>query len=209
MQQRRTAMLPTLLGWYYSNFPVPDVLTAINISASWAIENGNLEVLQMCDMTKARLVRHCHNTCRNFKMACKLGHTTIIQYFLQTPTMRKCKHQSIHDHTAIALRITALHGWLVAARMLLDSGADVNSYGAVEDWRAGTPLQCAVRGKHVDMVVLLLAHGARVPGRKGRSRSLHIHKAVEEQGGDMARIITAAMQEQQARSQKSTGKSNE
>lgn len=210
MQQRRTAMLPTLLGWYYSFRAPIEIIRARKLHCrAWAIRTGNLEVLQMCDVPAKPINRHhvwanCRPAYSDFLWACKCGHAAVIQYLLDKPGMRKCMHRPDHDWRTIALQITAKHGWLVAAKMLLDKGAAVNDPVAAEDEDKMTPLECAVRGKHVDMVVLLLAHGARVPlndlgpasVRNGRVFSASTHLAAEEQGGDMARIIRMAVLEQ-------------
>jgi ankyrin repeat protein len=57
------------------------------------------------------------------------------------------------------LHLAAFFGHVEAAGVLLQAGADVN--GVSNNSLANTPLHAATAGKHADVALLLLDHGAR------------------------------------------------
>jgi ankyrin repeat protein len=58
------------------------------------------------------------------------------------------------------LHLAAFFGHVDAARLLLDTGADVNAVSA--NSLANTPLHAATAGKHTHVAMLLLDHGAKI-----------------------------------------------
>jgi len=56
------------------------------------------------------------------------------------------------------LHLAAFFGQVEAAQVLLESGADVNVVS--RNSLTNTPLHAATAGKHSDLALLLLAHGA-------------------------------------------------
>jgi ankyrin repeat protein len=57
------------------------------------------------------------------------------------------------------LHLAAFFGRIDAARILLDAGADVHAVS--RNSLTNTPLHAATAGKHTDVALLLVAHGAR------------------------------------------------
>lgn len=60
-----------------------------------------------------------------------------------------------------ALALSCQHGQREAARLLLQAGEDPNRYNPVDYHAHSTPLHQAALAGHIDVVRLLLAHGAR------------------------------------------------
>jgi ankyrin repeat protein len=76
-------------------------------------------------------------------------------------------HDALRDEEAVhaysydgwtPLHLAAFFGRLDAARVLLESGADVHAVS--RNSLANTPLHAATAGKHADIALLLLKHGA-------------------------------------------------
>jgi hypothetical protein len=206
METRRVAMPSTPLGWYYNlNLTLHVIRRTKQQVAEWAIKTGDLDILQMCDerIVKPPL-RHkievCNPRHRRFRLACRYGHASIIRYFLTCGAPPHCHHWPASHHLTPSLHFAVRHGWLVAAKLLLENGAKVNDIVRINGRATETAISCAVAGSHVDMVILLLAYGALVPRddgkcthRGGRQRGFSTRQLAQNQGGTMARTIEQAM----------------
>jgi hypothetical protein len=209
METHHVAMLPTLLTWYYSRHSTKNLRSTKAQVALWALKTGNLEVLRLSfSVIKRYQRRHRFWMCDPghglFRMACSYGQQHIIHYFLNDGAPPPCKHKHwpASRHLTLGLQLAATNGWLVAAKLLLDSGAMVNDTVTEE---SDTAIACAVGGGHVDMVVLLLAYGAYVPlndgiwsGRGGWQKRSIVYVA-REQGSSMNRVIEQAVEQQRRR----------
>jgi ankyrin repeat protein len=88
-----------------------------------------------------------------------------------------------------ALHHAVLHGELAAARWLLEHGAAVDAHDTANIGE--TALSVAVRGEHVDVVALLLAHGADpdIPGWMGQSARTRAAKRGDPTGRRIAELL--------------------
>lgn len=100
-------------------------------------------------------------------------------------------HPLIHydERHYTALHHAVLHGELAAARWLLEHGATVDAHDAANIGE--TALSVAVRGEHVDVVALLLAHGADpdIPGWMGQSARTRAAKRSDPTGRRIAELL--------------------
>jgi ankyrin repeat protein len=62
----------------------------------------------------------------------------------------------------MALALACMHGQARVVRLLLDTGAEPDRYNPDGFHSHSTPLHQAVWGRHLDVVKLLVEHGARV-----------------------------------------------
>jgi hypothetical protein len=201
------AMLPTLLAWFFSLNPsATDYQKIRGQCASWAIKTGNVDVLQICHTPDVRPSRglHCEDCSREyceFQKACRYGHASVIRFFLNQDTAQVRHRRITQISLTLGLGIAAAHGWLVAAKLLLDNGAQINESVGLPGGTKITAIANAVKGKHLDMVVLLLAYGAQVlldDGSKqsGEWHNLSMIHLACEQGGSMRRVVLQAAKEQ-------------
>ncbi len=88
-----------------------------------------------------------------------------------------------------ALHFAAFFGKAESARILLDSGAPVDSY--TRNTFANQPLHAAAAGRHVEVCRLLLAAGANVDGTQhGGYRPLH--QAAQHGDAEMVELFLSA-----------------
>jgi hypothetical protein len=169
MYKQRATILPTLTDWYLKRYDSGKAICdAKHEWNKWAIARGELD-----------MVRHCYNFKRAtkskrelrltpFYLACEYGHGHMLKYFLQIDaTLGDATHHyeegRIGAHgLSQGLIVAVQHGWLVADRLLIESGAQIRKSECGDTVCAPALWHADERG-HVDMVVLLLAYGAFVP----------------------------------------------
>jgi hypothetical protein len=61
-----------------------------------------------------------------FSDICKYGHVDFIRFFLFEAAPPRCKHWTASQRLALGLQSAATHGWLLAAKLLLENGADIS-----------------------------------------------------------------------------------
>jgi hypothetical protein len=197
MYKQRATILPILMGWYLKHCDSAKLLKeSKHIWTDWAISRGELDVLHLCyDPSHATMCKR-QLKATPFYLACQHGHANIIQYFLQIDpalrgAIRACRKGSTMAHELLeGLAVAVEHGWLVATRLLIQSGVQINQ--TAQDGTSFTPaLWYAVKGGHVDMVLLLLAYGAVVPKRNCIEND-GIWALAANQGWRMARLIKEA-----------------
>jgi ankyrin repeat protein len=77
--------------------------------------------------------------------------------------------RSVEPAAIQRLHAAALIGNLPVVTRLVETGLDVNSVLVNDEGRHfGTPLARAIRGKHMEVVVYLMANGASLSGRTWR-----------------------------------------
>jgi hypothetical protein len=212
METRHIDMLPTLFTWYYARSRGHEISRTKQQIARWAIKTGNLEVLQLSFKKAVKLnPNHDASACDPghdlFTMACRFGHQNIIHYFLKDGAPPRCsKHGSSSHHLTLGIQLAATHGWLVAMKLFLDSGAEVNKTVTAKGVRTDTAIGRAVESGYVNMVVLLLAYGAQIPlsdykilARGGWLQKRSTMQLAREQGGSMNRIVEQAVEQQSRR----------
>jgi hypothetical protein len=199
IRKGRVAMLPTLLEWYLRLPTSPNkVFESKAWFLNWAIQTGNLEILKMCYDQAPRADHNCGLKMNEFRDACYFGHTNIIEYFLSQSVPQLCKWKHDSFHLTRGLWAAAERGWLVATKMLLEHGASVGVLKDSKGMRLGSVIHWAVKSGNVDVVVLLLAYGAKVPMYNGTilSGGLSTEQMAQQQGGAMARMIRQAIRQQ-------------
>jgi uncharacterized protein len=95
-----------------------------------------------------------------------------------------------------ALHLAAFFGKAVAARVLIDAGADVSAYGA-NDF-ANQPLHAAAAGRHVEVCRLLLAAGADVNATQHGGYA-PLHEAAGSGDVELAELFLSARADLAAR----------
>lgn len=188
MENNQTAMLSTLIDW--SLYVCPDVGTMLKARrpwVDWAPRNGNVDVYRQCEMRGATSTTVGPFAHFHLPTACEFGCTNLVRDIISHNRYTICKNQHVAFYLIQGLRIAAKYGWLLTAKLLLDSGASVNMLDESGN-HVSPALYFAVYHKRVDMVVLLLAFGARVPEdmpvRYPGTRGFAM-----QQGGVMGRLI--------------------
>ncbi|RYO18417.1 hypothetical protein AA0121_g5087 [Alternaria tenuissima] len=148
MYKQRATMLPTFMGWY----------------------------LKSCDSGRA-IYDAKYERCKwAIIRACEHGHVHIIQYFLETDaTLGDATYtyeagrigaQGLSQGLVLAVQ----NGWLGAARLLIESGAQIKK-SEYDDTVCAPALWHAVKRGHVDMVMLLLAYGVVIPAKNSKKHA--------------------------------------
>jgi hypothetical protein len=196
MFKQRTIILPTLMDWYLKYYHLGSLKQVAKEGwTDWAISKGELNVLRFCYDPEhgVRCQRRLEVT--PFRLACAYGHAHVIQYLLQVDnTLRGAVRNAKKDFVGArelseGLAAVAKHGWLVAARLLIH--VQINHSGRDRSFLRPV-FWYAVKGGHVDMVVLLLAYGAAVPTKKKRLKREGIWALAAHQGWKMTSLIEAA-----------------
>jgi hypothetical protein len=199
MFKQRAIILPTLMKWYLEYCHSGSLKRVAKEGwTDWAILKGELDVLRFCYDHEhgVRCQRRLEVT--PFRLACEYGHAHVIQYLLEfDDTLRGAMRTGKKGFVGACelsegLAAAAEHGWLVAAGLLIlvqiyHSGRDRSFLGPV--------LWYAVKGGHVDIVVLLLAYGAAVPKKKRLKRE-GIWALAANQGWKMTSLIEEAWKAQ-------------
>lgn len=197
METRRNAMLSTLLDWYFSLRPdnMRGRRRKQRNCLNWALINGDLKVFQLCLDRCTGGPCSCGLDRPVFRTACEYGHADIVKYLIDNAALEACQHHMGFTHLTEGLWTAVQHNWLVAAKVLLDHGADANGMYDNYGTRVGSALYWAVRDGYEDMIVLLLAYGAIVRGREAAG-SPNIMRQAQEQGGVVEKLIRQAMLKQ-------------
>lgn len=124
----------------------------------WAVHRGDLELVQKLIAAGADVAAANDFGATAMTEAAVLGDVGILTALLDAGA----DPNSPNADGQTALLVIAGTDNLAAAELLIDRGADVN---AVESWRGQTPLMWAVIEGRVDMVRLLVEHGADVEAR--------------------------------------------
>lgn len=178
MFEQRTTILPTLMSWYLKHcYSGRLIKEAKRGWIDWAVRNGEMDVLRFSYYPEDAInyIRRLEPT--PFHSACRYGHTHIIQYLLQADPTLRCAIRN-HEKSYIGpnelwqgLTVAVENGWLVATRLLIRSGVQITQGN--EHYVPSTPvLWYALKGGHIDMVVLLLAYGAVVPKRSSERNGI-------------------------------------
>jgi ankyrin repeat protein len=200
MAKNRGALPPQLLSWFFNRCPKRRrVDEAKKGLTRWAVESGDLHVLQEYYEPKSSPEYTCVLSGNDFLRACTFGHVDIVSYFLTTGhTCTLTRHECVARPDVCRLACgfsAAVEGQrLITVKLLLDYGADVNREFEGDNMTKFTPLLTAVRKMNVDMVVLLLAYGAVVP-KKSMFRTIR-------QGGPMERLVEQAWRQQHGQEKK-------
>ncbi len=88
-----------------------------------------------------------------------------------------------------ALHLAAFFGKVEAARVLVQAGADVSTYGT--NAFANQPLHAAAAGRHIEVCRLLLAAGADVNATQHRGFTT-LHEAAESGDVELAELFLSA-----------------
>ncbi|XP_007475347.1 ankyrin repeat and SOCS box protein 3 isoform X2 [Monodelphis domestica] len=99
------------------------------------------------------------------------------------PSERHVKTKTFEGFCAIHL--SAIKGFLMITKMLLEAGADVNETTVEET----TPLFLAVEYGHVDLVKLLLRYGADVHGSHSMCGWNSLHQAAFQEHTDLIKLL--------------------
>ncbi|RYN51230.1 hypothetical protein AA0114_g5514 [Alternaria tenuissima] len=160
MYKQRATMLPTFMGWYLKSCDSGRAIYDAKYErCKWAIIRGELDV-----------VRRCYN----FKRAIKSDRQ--LEYFLETDaTLGDATYtyeagrigaQGLSQGLVLAVQ----NGWLGAARLLIESGAQIKK-SEYDDTVCAPALWHAVKRGHVDMVMLLLAYGVVIPAKNSKKHA--------------------------------------
>jgi hypothetical protein len=159
LQRRRGGVtLAWLMHWYIERCSEPRTIEQAKTRwINWAIRTGDMDVLHLLYTYDHIPDWGCILSSYDFFLAGQHGHVPVVQFFLDTvPCLKKPSHTC---KAGRGLRAAARGGWLLAAKLLLDYGARVNSTSGAE---GAPPLFWAVKKENVELVVMLLAHGATV-----------------------------------------------
>ena len=103
------------------------------------------------------------------RMAGIIGACDIVRRFKTLGIERDFVFCMAYGSRCTAISGAAMNGNLVALKLLIDRGADINNYG--RNPTRFTALHHAAVGGHVDAVVMLLAAGARTDVKDFRGRT--------------------------------------
>jgi hypothetical protein len=159
--------LAWLMHWYLERCTKSRTIETKNSQMiDWAIRTGDIDVLRLCYTRDQIPIWGCILSSYEFLLACEYGHVLIVQFFLEyVPCPKEPQHTC---QAGRGLCAAARGGWVRACKVLLNhDGACVNSRSGVENAPA---LYWAVERGNVDLVVLLLAYGAKVMRDKERQR---------------------------------------
>jgi hypothetical protein len=144
MYKQRAIVLPTLMSWYLKHCDSAKLLKqSKHIWTDWAISRGELDVLHLCYNPSHATMCKRQLKATPFYLACQHGHAHIIQYLLHVdPTLRgalrACEKGSTRARElSQGLAVAVEHGWLVATRLLIHSGLQINQ--TVQDGTSFTP----------------------------------------------------------------------
>lgn len=160
-----------------------------------------MEVLKKCATADDGVYYIAFSSCglghSEFQTAYSSGHKDIIKFFLGNSKPQHCKHRHGFSHLNHGLWVAAEHGWLLATKLLLNYGASVDDDTDANGRRSGSVIFWAVKSGNADVVVLLLAYGAKVPVLDGDTLDMTIQQMAQRQSGTMARIIEQATKQLQ------------
>ncbi|KAF1834794.1 ankyrin [Decorospora gaudefroyi] len=177
----RATLLPLLISWLLPLLSKREQRRAIRSWKAWAAGTGNIDVMHMFWKPGARpggmlcVLGH-----PQFRQACALGHTDMVQYFidraswdetLDVPIDHHCNTSTSFCAITSGLWAAAAGGWWMTTKLLLHYGADVNATTDEYNVRNGPALDWAIIGGHVNVVRLLLAHEAVISDHQNMQAS--------------------------------------
>jgi hypothetical protein len=190
--------LAWLMHWYLERCTKPRTIdTKKSQMIDWAIRTGDIDVLRLCYTRDQIPIWGCILSSYEFLLACEYRHVPIVQFFLDyIPCPKDPQHTC---QAGRGLCAAARGGWVRACKVLPDhDGACVNSSSGVENVPA---LYWAVEHGKVDLMMLLLAHGAKVI-RDQKRGGISMRNAANKQGGVIKRLTYKARWEQEAADEK-------
>jgi hypothetical protein len=190
--------LAWLMHWYLERCTKPRTIdTKKSQMIDWAIRTGDIDVLRLCYTRDQIPIWGCILSSYELLLACEYRHVPIVQFFLDyIPCPKDPQHTC---QAGRGLCAAARGGWVRACKVLPDhDGACVNSSSGVENVPA---LYWAVEHGKVDLMMLLLAHGAKVI-RDQKRGGISMRNAANMQGGVIKRLTYKARWEQEAADEK-------